>query len=294
MRFLLIGKRGQLGWELERCLAPLGQMTALSSAHLDLVDSKAVRETVTRAKPDLILNAAAYTDVDQAEVEPQLALAINAYAPGILAEVAKQIGAALVHYSTDYVFDGEKDSPYSEEDPPAPINMYGRSKLEGEQAIQNAGGVYVILRTSWLYSLHWPGFPRRVLEWSRSQPVVRVVEDQLGSPTWSRMLAETTAMLLARGEGDIVGWLGGRAGVYHLAGCGRASRLEWAKAVLELDPRKEEQIVEQVLPARADEFPMAARRPANSSLRCDRFEATFGLRLPKWDEALRLAMEECR
>ena len=294
MRLLLIGKRGQLGWELERSLAALGEVTALSSADLDLVDPKAIRETVTRAKPDVILNAAAYTDVDRAELEPELALSINGVAPGILAQAARDVGAGLIHYSTDYVFDGRKDTPYSEEDPPAPINAYGRSKLEGERAIQRAGGVHVVLRTSWLYSLRRPGFPRQVLEWSRTQPVMRVVDDQQGSPTWSRMLAEATAMLLARGDRDIVGWLGERAGVYHLAGEGRTSRFEWARAVLALDPRKEEQIVEQVLPARADEFPTAARRPANSSLCCDRFEETFGLRLPGWETSLRLAMEECK
>ena len=250
MRLLLIGRNGQLGWELHRSLGPLGQTISLGSAGMDLTDPGAIRDTVRRVKPEVIINAAAYTDVDRAEAEPELALTINGVAPGILAEMAQEVGAALIHYSTDYIFDGQKDTYYSAEDPPAPINSYGRSKLEGERAIERARGVFVILRTSWLYGLRWPGFPSRVLGWSRSQTVVRVVDDQQGSPTWSRMLAEATALLLARGEQYIVGWLGRRAGVYHVAGEGRTSRFEWAKAVLELDPRKERQIARQVLPAR--------------------------------------------
>src|SRR3990172_3674598 len=161
MRLLLIGRNGQLGWELVRSLGPLGQTIALGSAEMDLTDPGAIRDTVMRMKPDVILKAAAYTDVDRAELESELALSINGVAPGILAEMAREVGAALIHYSTDYIFDGQKDTYYSEEDPPAPINSYGRSKLEGEQAIQAAGGAYVILRTSWLYSLRGPGLDRK-------------------------------------------------------------------------------------------------------------------------------------
>jgi dTDP-4-dehydrorhamnose reductase len=292
MRVLLIGKRGQLGWELARCLGTLGELTALGSAELDLTRSDAIRETLRRLKPDVVVNAAAYTDVEGAETEPELAKSVNAVAPGVLAQVACDLGAGLVHYSTDYVFDGVKDAPYDEDDLPAPINAYGRSKLEGERAIQRVGGSHVILRTSWLYGIRGYGFPRQVLEWSRSQTVMRVVKDRRGSPTWSRMLAQATAMMLFAGGPSGPAWPAGREGVYHLAGTGSTSRYAWAQAVVALDPRKDEQIVERIVPASSNEFPTTARRPANSALSCARFEAAFGLSLPGWEAALALAMEE--
>jgi dTDP-4-dehydrorhamnose reductase len=291
MRILLLGKNGQLGWELRRSLAPLGQLIALDYPEIDLAQVETVRRLVRETRPDVLINATAYTAVDRAESEVELAMAVNALAPGILAEEAAAQGIAFVHYSTDYVFDGAKGSAYIESDIPNPLGVYGRSKLEGEQAVTQAGDAYLILRTSWVYSLRRDSFVTKVLQWSRQQPVLRVVADQVGNPTWSRMLAEATAILLAKAGPDAAPWLRERRGIYHLAGSGAASRLEWAQAILQGDPKPEEQIIRQIEPALTAEFPTPARRPLYSALNCDRFRATFNISLPDWREALRLAME---
>lgn len=293
MRILLLGGNGQLGWELRRTLAPLGEVIALDTPEFDLSEEDQVRQRVRQTQPQFIVNAAAYTAVDQAESEPDLATKVNAHAPGILAEEAKSIGAALVHYSTDYVFDGTKGSPYQESDTPNPLNVYGRSKLEGERAIQQVGGTYLVLRTSWVYSLRRNSFVTKILQWARERTILRVVEDQISNPTWARMLAEVTAQVLAVANVQGIEWLGERCGLYHLAGDGYASRLEWAQAVLRYDPQKAEQKVKEVLPARTDEFPTPAQRPLYSALDCTRFYQTFGLCLPPWEEALKMAMENC-
>jgi dTDP-4-dehydrorhamnose reductase len=238
-----------------------------------------------------LVNATAYTAVDKAESEAEMATAINAQAPRILAEEAQRIGAAFIHYSTDYVFDGQKDADYIESDQPNPINMYGESKLAGEMAIQEAGGVFLILRTSWVYSQRRESFVTKVIEWSRKQTTLQIVDDQISNPTWCRMLAEITAQLMAKAGEDVMGWMGERNGIYHLAGSGRASRFQWAQAILALDPHREKQIVREVLPASSADFPTPARRPLHSALNCDRFNETFGLRLPEWMDALKLAME---
>jgi dTDP-4-dehydrorhamnose reductase len=240
--------------------------------------------------PQVIVNAAAYTNVDKAESEAELARQINSVSPGVLAEEARRLGAAFIHYSTDYVFDGCKGAPYTESDVPHPLNVYGQTKLEGEQAVQAAGGAYLILRTSWVYSLRQGGFVTKVLQWAREQETLRVVDDQISSPTWARMLAEATALIIAQGRDDPVGYLTEKAGLYHLAGSGACSRYEWAQAILELDPKKSEQKVQQLLPAKSSAFPTPAERPLVSVLECGKFEKTFGLRLPEWREALKLAI----
>jgi dTDP-4-dehydrorhamnose reductase len=291
MRILLFGLYGQLGWELQRTLAPLGEVTALDYPEINLADELQTRQAIRRYRPQVIVNATAYTAVDKAEREAVLAQAINTRAPGLMAEESKAIGAALIHYSTDYVFDGSKGSPYSEEDSPNPLGEYGRSKLGGERAIQQVGGAYLILRTAWVYSLRRDSFVTKVLQWSRQQPSLRVVDDQVSNPTWARMLAEVTALLLGMGRGDFVSWLGERAGLYHLAGDGYASRFEWARAILQCDPRSEEQVTTELLPSRTAEFPTPAQRPLFSAMNCERFTQTFGLHLPPWEEALRMAME---
>ncbi|HJW89635.1 MAG TPA: dTDP-4-dehydrorhamnose reductase [Anaerolineales bacterium] len=289
-RILLLGKVGQLGWELQRALATLGQVQALDYPEINLVDSESLRPLIRAVRPQVIVNATAYTAVDRAEAEPQLAMAINARAPGVMAEEAAQVGAALLHFSTDYVFDGAKGSDYIEADRSNPLGVYGRSKLAGEQTIQDVGGVYLILRTSWVYSLRRDSFVNKVLEWSRSQPTLRIVSDQVSNPTWCRLLAEACGQLLALAGADPMTWLGERHGLYHLAGSGKASRLEWARAILANDPRREEQVVKELLPAKTSDFPTPAQRPLHSALNCDRFERTFNLRLPDWEDALRLAM----
>jgi dTDP-4-dehydrorhamnose reductase len=290
MRILLLGHSGQLGWELERCLTTLGEVEARDQPDLDLTSPHGLREVVHACRPNVIVNATAYTAVDQAERESDLAMKVNAESPRVMAEEARKAGAALVHFSTDYVFDGTTHRAYVETDPTQPINAYGRSKLAGEQAVQDVGGAYLILRTSWVYSLRRKSFVSQVLTWARSQPVLRVASDQVGSPTWCRALAEVTAQLLARGGATPVDFVGERSGVYHLAGRGSATRLEWARLILSLDPKREEQIAGEIQPAPSSEFPAAATRPLYSALDCTLFGQTFGLDLPEWKVALRLAM----
>lgn len=293
MKFLLIGRTGQLGWELERSLTPLGAVTALSHRELDLQDPDQIRAVVRAAAPDIMLNCAAYTAVDQAEAEPGLAFDINARAPGILAEEALRQRAFLIHFSTDYVFDGAKGTPYDEEDAARPLSAYGRSKWAGEQAIAASGVPHLILRTGWLYSLRRRCFVTQVLEWARARPDLRIAEDQVGSPTWSRMVAEATSLLLRSGMDDVGGYLRERSGLYHLTSDGAVSRFEWARAILHFDPHPAQQrtTAATLRPARRTDFPAAAERPANSALDCRLFRTTFGVSLPRWDLALRLAME---
>jgi dTDP-4-dehydrorhamnose reductase len=291
VRILLLGKNGQIGWELQRTLASLGRVSALDTPAIDLTDEQATRALIRKARPQVIVNAAAYTAVDRAESEAELAYAVNAAAVGVLAEEALKLDAALIHYSTDYVFDGRKTTPYSENDPPNPINVYGKSKLSGEQAIQQAGGAFLILRTSWVYSLRKDSFVSKVLAWAQQPGPMRVVTDQVSCPTWCRMLAEVTAQLLAMGGKDPDGWLRERKGLYHLAGSGRASRFEWARAILRRDPNPEKQKFTEILPALTADFLTAAKRPLFSVLDCSRFSATFGLRLPAWEDALALALK---
>lgn len=286
-RILLLAKNGQLGWELNRALLPLGEVTAVETPQIDLERPETYINLIRELKPSVIINPAAYTAVDLAETEQERARNINAKAAGILAEEAKKMGAFFVHYSTDYVFDGKKGAPYLETDMVNPLNMYGLSKLEGERAIQAVDGAHCIFRTSWVYSLRMTGgFVSKVLQWSRQQSQLRMVTDQIGNPTWARMLAETTALLLARGDA----YLRDRAGLYHLAGGGFASRFEWGQAILDLDPNKHEQTAEQVLPALTSEFPTPAERPLFSALDCSKFETTFDMKLPPWRTALQLAM----
>lgn len=293
MRIVLFGKNGQVGWELQRILPVLGQVIALDYDELDLADLKALRTRLDELKPDLIVNASAYTAVDRAESERELALKVNRDAPGVMAEAARRSGALLVHYSTDYVFDGSKESPYVETDLPNPLNVYGESKLAGEKVIQQAAEAYLILRTSWVYSTRLQsGFVQKVLAWARQNEVLRIVEDQIGCPTWARMLAETTGLLLARGGEQLSAYFKPHAGIYHVAGQGGVSRFEWAQAILAHDPDREGQRARRLEPAQGSEFPTPAARPANTVLNCAYFENTFGLCLPAWMESLQLAMGE--
>ena len=287
MKLLLLGKTGQIGWELQRTLQPLGEVVALDYPEVNVADAASICKAVQECHPGVIVNATAYTAVDKAESEPELAEAINGFGPGVLAEEARKLDAVLVHYSTDYIFDGTKGTPYEEADLPNPISLYGESKLNGEKAIQSVNGNYLIFRTAWVYSLRRDSFVSRVLGWARKNEVMRVVDDQVSNPTWARMLAEVTAQILARGNGC----LRERIGLSHLAGGGHASRYTWAQEILKLDPRKQEQRVKQVLPALTSDFPTPAQRPLFSALECRKFEQTFDLRLPAWDTVLGLALE---
>ncbi|OGO28941.1 MAG: dTDP-4-dehydrorhamnose reductase [Chloroflexi bacterium RBG_16_54_18] len=291
-RIVLLGSGGQLGWELERALAPLGLLYAFDFPQIDLMRVDSYYDLILEIKPFVIINAAAFTAVDQAESEPETAFAINGRAPGILAELAQRLGAALVHYSTDYVFDGTKTSPYLESDLPNPLNVYGESKLLGEQSITQVNPCHLILRTSWVYSTRRDSFVRKVIEMSRKQDDLHIVTDQIGSPTWARMLAETTAQVLAMSKAgsDPFDWLYERAGLYHLAGSGFASRYEWAQEILNLSYRWNNQREITLKSATTDQFPSPARRPLFSALDCQKFENTFALLFPPWKNALKLAV----
>ena len=287
---LLLGKFGQLGWELQRSLAPLGDILALDYPEINLVQYDRLDEVLREINPSVIINATAYTAVDQAEKEIETAMAINARAPRKMAEWALANEAALIHYSTDYVFDGKKGSPYLETDKPNPLGMYGESKLAGEMAIEDVVCAYLIFRTSWVYSIRRDSFVTKVLGWARKQPELRVVDDQVSNPTWCRMLAETTALLLAKAGKNSQGWINERRGLYHLAGDGYTSRLEWARMILKFDPHRDQQVSRDLQPAKTSDYPTPAKRPLFSALNCDKFSDTFMMRLPDWQIALKLAM----
>jgi dTDP-4-dehydrorhamnose reductase len=258
---------------------------------IDMSDPDNIRSVVRTHEPNLIVNATAYTNVDKAESETELAMAINGTGPGILAEEAKRLDGALIHYSTDYVFDGQKGEPYIEEDQTNPLSVYGETKLAGEQAVQAVGGAYLIFRTSWVYSLRRPCFVTKVLDWARKHETLRIVDDQISNPTWARSLAEATAQVIAQGKSDPVGYISETSGLYHLSGGGYCSRFEWAKAILELESTKDDIIVKEVLPAKSSDFSTAAERPLKSALCCKKFEKRFDLRLPNWHPVLNLAMQ---
>jgi dTDP-4-dehydrorhamnose reductase len=288
---LLLGKYGQLGWELHRSLAPFGGLTALDYPEIDLVNPNGLDEIIQDLKPGVIINATAYTAVDKAEDEVDFTMGINAYAPQRMAELALKYGSALIHYSTDYVFDGRKGRPYLESDLPNPLGMYGKSKLAGETAIREIDCAHLIFRTSWVYSTRRDSFVTKVLKWAREQKELKIVDDQVSNPTWCRMLAEATAILVTKAGDHPAEWIREKKGLYHLAGDGYASRLEWAKSILEFDPGPGQQIYEELKPAQSSDYPSQAERPLFSALNCDKFADTFHFRLPDWREALGLAME---
>ena len=279
MRILLTGCAGQLGRELKRSLCCLGDVIACDRQEFDLADPDALRDAVRDAAPAVIVNAAAHTAVDKAESEPELAMAINAIAPGVLAEEAKRLGALLIHYSTDYVFDGTKPAPYTEDDSPAPLSVYGRSKREGELAIAAADGRHLIFRTSWVYGLHGANFMKTMLRLGKEHDELRVVGDQIGAPTWSRHLADVTALVLARK--DIPN------GLYHLAAAGETSWHGYAEAIFYEAQRvglmDKSPVVHRITSA---DYPLPAARPANSRLDCSRFRRDFDLTLPDWRTGL--------
>jgi dTDP-4-dehydrorhamnose reductase len=290
LRILILGKTGQLGWELNRTAACLGEVLSYDYPHVDFTQPGQLQALVLETKPKLIFNAVAYTAVDRAELEQDVARIVNATAVGVLAEAARKIRAGFVHYSTDFVFDGKKGTAYCEDDVPHPLNVYGQTKLEGEQAVEAVGGTYLTLRTSWVYSTRRDSFVTKVLEWARRNETVKVVSDQVGSPTWARLLAEISTYAVVMGGNDPLGWMQERKGLYHLGGDGSASRYDWAQAILANDPKPDEQKIKRLEPSLTSEFPAPAVRPAMTPLNCDKFESVFGLRLPDWRDCLRLAM----
>ena len=288
---LLTGVNGQVGFELARSLQGLGKVVALDRSELDLGDLDQVRRVVREVKPGLIVNPAAHTAVDKAETDVEAAMRLNAEAPGVLAEEAKRLGAALVHYSTDYVFDGTKDGAYVESDAVNPQNVYGKSKLAGEQAIAAAGCAHLIFRTSWVYGTRGKNFLLTMLRVGAQRSELSVVADQYGAPTWANTIAALTSNVLAQAvsgrSGDWDDWWSSFSGVYHLTASGETSWHEFAQAIFELSDLAVKPLVK---PIPAASYPTAATRPANSRLSNDKLADTFGVRAPDWRDALRLCM----
>ncbi len=280
MRVLITGRHGQVSRELQ---ATLGQHELLVLGHeqLDLADSEAIRHQVRALRPDLLINAAAHTAVDQAESEPELAFAINATAPGVLAEEAATLGVPLIHYSTDYVFDGSKDGAYSEDDDTGPLGVYGRSKLAGEDAIRAVGGQYLILRTSWVYSLHGKNFLLTMQRLLQEREELRVVADQIGAPTWAGSIARATGELIQHLQAGQPGpW-----GTYHLSGLGETSWFGFANAIAD-QLRAQGKPCARLEPIPSSAYPTPAQRPLNSRLDCSRLQQAWNIRLPDWHAAL--------
>jgi dTDP-4-dehydrorhamnose reductase len=289
MKILLIGKNGQVGWELRRTLAPLAEVVAVDYPEINFTDVPALRQFVAATRPSVVVNAAAYTAVDKAEMETELCRQVNAVAPGVLAEEAKKLGALMVHYSTDYIFDGTKTSPYVETDAPNPLGAYGRTKLEGDRAVKASGANHLIFRLCWVYGARGQNFMLTMQRLAREREKLRVVGDQLGCPTWSRMIAETTALALKQ----VLAGADRSAynGEYHLAAFGQTSWHGFASRIIELMPEAERKCraVEQIT---TPEYPTPAKRPANSVLDCGKLQKTFGLRLPHWETSLRQVLDQ--
>jgi len=285
MKILLTGSTGQVGYELERSLQGLGEVVALDRGHMDLADLDQVRDVIRSVQPQLIVNPAAYTAVDKAESEPALAHRINAEAPGLMAQEAARLGAAMVHYSTDYVFDGTVAAPRVETDATGPINVYGRSKLAGEEAIAAAGIPHLILRTSWVYGLRGKNFLLTMMRLAQERDELRIVSDQHGAPTWSRTIADSTALMLAQARAGGDGWWLRHGGTYHLSSQGQTTWFEFTQAIMELAG-----IDCRVLPITTADYPLPAPRPQYSALSSAKLMAA-DCHLPHWKDALRLCLK---
>jgi len=293
-RFLVTGEGGQVGEALRRTLAPLGEVVIPTLAELDLTDTDAIRKWMREVRPRWVVNAAAHTAVDKAESEPELAFAINATAPKVLAEEARKIGAAVVHYSTDYIFDGSKTTPYVETDPAGPLNEYGKSKLGGELAVSGSGAAYFTFRTSWVYGATGNNFVRSMLKLAREREHLKIVADQHGAPTWSFELARMTAHVIGQierlaeeGKCSLSEVSLPLSGVYHATGSGETTWYEFAaQAIAELQKLEPDTKLATVEPIPTSEYPTPAKRPMNSLLDCSKLERAFGWRMPDWRDSL--------
>ena len=282
MKILINGRHGQVSHELQQRLGAVGELVVLGRDQLDLAQPDQIRHQVQNIRPDLIINAAAHTAVDLAESEPQSAFAINAVAPGILAEEALALDIPLIHYSTDYVFDGMKAGPYNEDDTPNPLGVYGKSKLAGEQAIRDVQGQYLILRTSWVYSTHGRNFLLTMQRLLQEKPELRVVADQIGAPTWAGTIANSTLALIERWQtSQVANW-----GTYHLSAQGETSWFGFAQAIGEA-LRQQGKPCADLLPIPSSDYPTPAARPLNSRLDCSRLQRDWGVSQPDWQTALR-------
>ena len=287
MKILITGSTGQLSRELQLALAGEGKVLALGHKLLDLAEPAQIRRQVRLLRPDLIINAAAYTAVDPAQDDRDRAFAVNAIGPGVLAEEAAALGVPLIHYSTDYVFDGRKNGPYSEEDVPAPLSVYGASKLAGEQAIQAVGGDHLILRTSWVYSLHGRNFLLTMRHLLQERDALSVVDDEIGAPTWAGMIAQVTAEIVRKRRSGS----GGPGGLYHLTASGETS---WYGFACHIAQHLQSQglLRARIEPTRSADYPTAAQRPLNSRLNCARLQRDWQITLPSWETALQQCLND--
>lgn len=289
---LITGKNGQVGWELQRTMAHIGRVVACGSQDLDLSDPDKIVSLLRDIKPNIIINPAAYTAVDKAEQEVDLAMKINGVAPGILGEEAARLGAFMIHYSTDYVFNGRKETPYTEEDVPDPISVYGATKLHGDNAVQASGVKHMIFRTSWVYAARGHNFLNSMLKLGRQREELRIVSDQTGSPTWARTIAEVSLhALINAGNGLQDGSF--ESGLFNLVPSGDTSWHGFAERIFEIAKSRlgrNDLLVNQLVPIPSSEFPTAAKRPLNSRLDTHKLEGLLGSRLPEWDKFVELCM----
>jgi len=300
-KIVIVGRSGQLAWEANQQFQGLGQIISVGRPEIDLLDVEGVRAEIRRIKPSVLVNAAAYTAVDQAESETEAAMKINYEAPAAMAEEATRLGALFITYSTDYVFDGMKASPYSEGDPTAPLNVYGASKVSGERAVEAVGGSYLIFRTSWVYGARGKNFLKTIAKLVVERPELRIVDDQVGAPTWSRDLADATRKIIeqlmtqaASEKIPIAEALGNRRGIYHMTAAGSVSWCGFAAAILEEMEKSgpSRGNLANIVPISSSEYPTPAARPQNSRLCNDKLTNTFGVTLPQWRESLAAVMDE--
>ncbi len=289
-KILLFGSQGQLGWELQRTLAPLGKVTAVDLQELDISQPDAIRAFMNELSPDIVVNAAAYTAVDKAEDQQDIAQTINATAPRIMAEEAQKHQALFVHYSTDYVFDGKAQEPYSEKDIPSPLGVYGKTKLAGDQAVQEIGGRFLIFRTSWVYGLRGANFLKTMIRLATERDELGIVSDQIGTPTWCRMLAESTTLALHQtlSTGDKEE----NFGIYNVSGSGQTSWFEFAGKIITTASQKLHFQPPTIKPIATADYPTKSPRPAYSVLDNSLFEKTFGLEVADWQDQLELCLND--
>ncbi len=294
MKILVTGSNGQLGRELATLLRPLGELLLVDIQELDITNAGQVNKTVKDFTPDLILNTAAYTAVDRAEEDRELAMAVNGKAPGILAHAAQKNGAVIIHYSTDYVFDGTKNSPYTENDTPCPVNWYGETKLAGEQAVIKSGAPHLIFRTSWLYGATGSNFLLTMLRLFNERDKIKIVADQRGTPTWSRVVAKTTVEIIKklRENGRFKSSVEQGSGLYHLTCTGQTTWHGFTTAIRENVKAKGTARLPELIPVKTSEYKTLAKRPQNSTLSLEKIEKTFGVKMPDWKEALNLCIKE--
>lgn len=288
-RILLTGRTGQVGRELQRALAPLGNTVCVDRSQMNLSSPHSIRRMIREVSPSIIVNAAGYTAVDKAESEPNLAMQVNGMAPGVMAEEARRLGALLVHYSTDYVYDGTKGTPYVEDDAPNPLNEYGRTKLEGERAIAAAGCRHLILRISWIYSATGTNFVLTMLKLAREKKELAIVEDQIGSPTSAKALALATVELLGKISDPLPG-----QGIFHLSATGHVSRLDFTRKIISIGQQLAGSAEgwATLRPTTTAQFPLPAARPLNAATSKEKIKRVFGIEMDRWETQIAAFLQE--